>query len=205
MARLITGGEQMFDALAFEPPDEETYAYMRSKSDHYRNRITERGRLFMDRVQETYRSIERSDVVRLARSVGRKLTNLWQQNDIRKLTDIADFQHAPENMNRWLMASPAVRRRYHRGECVGYGEDYVDHDPGLRGENHYDWRRVMNGIFVHDEERGVSVASTYYEPIHNKGDLLDVVEQDDILTSWDILKDLMHGTEDPTCKRNSKL
>ena len=195
----------MFDALAFEPPDEDTYAYMRSTTERYRSNLSERGRSFMSRIEETYRAIERSDIVRLTRSVSRKASNLWQVDEIRKLIDIGDFQHPPERMRRWVMASVDVRRRYHRGECEGYGDEYIDHDPGVRGEDHYDWRRVSNGVFKYDEERGVSVASTYYEPLRNSDDHLSLVDQDDILCSWDILKGLMSGTEDPTSKWNGKL
>ena len=51
------------------------------------------------------------------------------------------------------MAQPDIRSLYHKGHCDGYSDTYVDMEPGLVGEQHYDYRRVMDGV-VEETETG---------------------------------------------------
>lgn len=204
MARLITGGADMFAAMAYAPPDQETVDYCREGSRRFRDRLGERANEFYRSVEETYRMLDRSDVMRMARAAGRRASSMWQRDAIRHLTTLGELQNPPERQRRWMMAEPETRRMYHRGQCSGYQGDYIDLDPSDVGVDHYDYRRVTQGVIRQQGDQ--FIASTYIETLRDKEDELDLDEQDDIMSSWAYLRHaLMYGNDDPTSKYNASI
>ena len=125
-------------------------------------------------------------------------------DQIRYLRTIGEVQHAPSSMIAMLMAEPTVRRMYHQQRVDGYSESYTDNQPGKVGEDHYDYRRVVNGVFM--EEEGEWVATTYYEDLLPGTGELEFLDQVDILRTWEQMRiHLMRRKEDPTSRWNSSL
>lgn len=115
------------------------------------------------------------------------------------------LQEANLTMQRWIMANPQVRELYLGQDICGYSDEYVDLDPGKMGEDHYDYRRVMNGI-IRDEPNGDYTITHYYEDLHIGDRELEFYEQEPILHTWSAI-DYMLGvcdfdftakTEEPT-------
>ena len=103
-------------------------------------------------------------------------------------------------MQRWIMANPYIREQYHANRLDGYSDSYVDDAPGMICDNHYEYRRVMDGVFVFNEDpedKEDWSFSTYYEDIHNSDtDELDLTEQLQILRTWEALEHFVRNTDD---------
>ena len=112
-------------------------------------------------------------------------------------------------MQRWIMANPDVRKLYHEQRIDGYSDTYEDIHENSIGESHYDYRRVMNGIVVDndDEEADYGWSSvTYFEDLAEEDRELRIDEQYDILSSWHYLQRyLAVGKEDPTSLFNGDI
>jgi hypothetical protein len=77
-------------------------------------------------------------------------------------------------------------------------DTYVDVEPGLVGEEHYDYRRVMDGV-MQDTEDGGWYAKIYVEDLKEGDRDLSHGEKVDILQTWSRLEYLMAlNKEDPT-------
>ena len=96
-----------------------------------------------------------------------------------------------------------LRLMYHQQRCEGYTDTYVDMHPGDVGEQHYDYRRVVDGMVMEQDDELVSVQ--YFDEI-KEGDELDIDDQVAILRTWDSVKAAIEeNKEDPTSPFNASL
>jgi len=162
------------------------------------NTLTEAGQQFFANSREMLNSFTGSQAMQLARAALNKMNNLFSRTDIHFISELDKLQNAQPIMQRFIMAQPDVREIYHQQRCDGYSDTYVDMEPGGVGENHYDYRRVMNGIFVADEE-GNDKVSIYLDTLHEGDRELSHDEQTSILKTWEVVANLIkYGGEDPT-------
>jgi hypothetical protein len=114
------------------------------------------------------------------------------------------MQQAPVVMQRWIMAEPTVRTLYHKQECDGFSDTYKDMSPGIVGEQHYDYRRVMDGVI---QEDGDSWCAKFYMDDLVEGDTpLIFRDKMDILSTWErVTMYIAAGDEDPTSTTADKL
>ncbi len=143
--------------------------------------------------------------MQLARQLGKKVESMWKTDDIRPLTMIQDIQNATMLMQRWIMACPEVRTLYHNQGCEGYTGSYVDVDPGLVGDQHYDYRRAMDGLVVFDDQGDWS-ATTYFDELRDGDRDLLLDEQIDIQTTWEAMRyHVTRNKDDPTSMTGAAL
>jgi len=204
MANFYTGGVDTFNALVYGEPHPNTVAFIENMFSQPSAAIGAAGEAFVNRARETYERLNGSEAMRVARAAARQVKSQWDRNIIRPLTTIGEVQQAPYKMHRYLMAEPTVRRAYHRQQCDGYSQAYVDVAPGLVGEQHYDYRRVMDGI-VQETEDGWYF-DEYFDELDDGDKDLMFEEQFDILRSWNTLASaMMKGKDDPTSVWNAEL
>ena len=204
MAVIVYGGNDSFNESAFHMPSTGTMQYLQQQKEHFFNSIVPTAQQFFKTVGSVYESISNSDAMRIARSVGRRVKSLWQRNEIRYLDGIGEVQNAPSAMVRWIMAEPTVHTLYHANGCDGYSHMYQDNSPGKIGKDHYDYRRVVDGLYVPDDEDGLS-ATTFYEEIDPE-DELDISQKVDIIDTWEQIKiHLDARQDDPTSIYNASL
>jgi hypothetical protein len=211
MAQIIDGGNLMFKSLMYGRPHPGTMQFIENQMGYMSQSLSDAGRRFVEEAQNMYAHLESSNAMRAIRSVGRAVRSLWQLDEIRELNDIGQLQHAPLTMQRWVMAQPQIRSLFHQQRLDGYSDSYVDLAPGQIGEEHYDYRRVMDGMVVVDETPDESgefgwTATTYLEELLPEDSDLMLDEQQDILATWGhLLSSLERGKEDPTSKYNADL
>lgn len=204
MATFIEGGIDTFNALVYSDPHPNTQAFIEHQLYQPSAALTETGAAFMQKAHDLYEQFNGSEAMRLARAAVRQVKGHWDKDIIRPLTDIGMVQSAKLTMQRWLMAEPYTRAKYHKQQCEGFAGSYVDVNPGFIGPEHYDYRRVMHGI-VEDTEDGW-VAHEYFDDLRDGDRELHAEEQFDILRSWQTLYNAMQmENEDPTSKFNSLL
>jgi hypothetical protein len=186
-------------------PNQEVFNYVQQVANQAIGHLTDAAREVYDNSKEIYQAVNYSTAMRQARAVVRQLSNKSRTNEVMELKAIGELQNAPQIMQRFIMADPITRALYHNDECSGYTDSYVDLNPNAVGVSHYDYRRVMNGMWHEDTESGNLQMDVFYED--TDGDIdLDALGQMDIVRTWDYVRAaLKHGKEDPTSPYNELL
>lgn len=208
MANVMVGGTQTFDALAYGKRHPGTQNFFEQQlntiGQFATNMLTEAGKTFFSNVEDLYEKFHGSEAMRVARAVARKVKSIWQTDDVRFINDIGDMQQAQFVMQRWIMANPVVRDLYHQQRCDGFSDTYIDAHPGAIGRDHYDYRRVMDGVLV--EEGDDWVIRNYFDDIAEGDTELSLDEKIDILSTWEWIEHhISKGEEDPTSQYGASL
>ncbi len=205
--RLISGDADDFTAAIGYLPSKRVQRRIEEVADRFDDLLSGSSRGFFDRTRSRTegRRLTIDRFKRKARRVRRATENLFRSDDVRLLGDIGEFQYAPSKQIRFLMAEPSVRRRYHANRCAGYDDRYIDLEPGLVGEDHYDYRVLHNG-HVQRQEDGTFGARFYPQLLRHSDDALDFDDQVDLINSNERLKWYMEQEdEDPTSRFNALL
>lgn len=201
MVMIVNGGPDVFAAIAFGPDNPTTVNFLEQQVSNFSSALTDAGRAFMERGRNIFDRFYGSEAARLAKAAIRTTQHMFQHDVVMPLTNIAAMQQAKPTMQRWIMACPTVREMYHMQRCDGYSDSYVDMQPGCVGADHYDYRKVMNGVIVEgDENADYDWKKTTWLTDFNEEDVnLTISEKADILTVWDLISTMMKpGKEDPT-------
>ncbi len=116
------------------------------------------------------------------------------------------FRLANLSMQRWVMAQPDIRQSYIDGHISGYEDTYIDHEPGVVGEDHSDYRHITDGLVMGD------YAYCFVDNYSGDKPKLSIGEVTDIINTWsnakllmdlgvsDITDPLADDSDDPTLK-----
>lgn len=202
-----TSTPEVFNYLMYPQQDSNTMAYIQNQFQNISQTLTDSGRKFMEESKRLYEKFYDNTVERAARAAVRMARNLVHPNSIQRYDSIEDIQSASPLMQRYIMAEPYIREKFHDQLCSGYAGSYLNVEPGFLNLDHYDWRRINNGLVrtEGDDEDGRWVSTTHFE---------DLIEGDREL-SWEDKVDILHTNElavlyaktgiDPTCPFGSKL
>lgn len=194
------GAADAFDALCYGETHPNTVQFLANQVSHVTDTLTQAGRAFIEKSKEMFQHYNGTEAMRFARGVLSKVKGIFDTQRVSTLWELAEMQDASITMQRWIMANPHVRAMYHAQKCDGYSDTYVDVEPGQLGEDHYDYRRVMDGQFVFNPSEDVDWKSVQYLDRMKEGDR-DLLheEQVEILRGWDAMDLLMAlGQDDPT-------
>lgn len=210
MINILQGGDVAFDALVYGVDQHPANSsYFQRQIESISNTLTDVGQTFFSNAQALYQQVNNSETMRIARAAIRSTASLFQPNQILSIFDIHKMQNAPIVMQRWIMANPEVRTLYHKQLCQGYNDSYQDMSPGIVGEQHYDYRRVMDTVVqdtVDDEGNDSWCAKFYPDELFEGDKELSHDERVDILSTWEVLEMFLKaGKSDPTCPFDSQL
>jgi len=208
--QVIYGGTNDFNAFAYGEKAPGTMQYLQNQIQNISQTVQGVAKEFFMEAQQIYQDFNSDAAIRNARLAVRKLSGLFQRDEVRYLSDIGQIQNAPLTMQRWIMAEPTVRQLYHDQMCDGYSSSYVDVFPSAIGADHYDYRQVMNGILQDtppDENGETGWKATIWVDDLAEGDKqLSFDEKTDIIDTWAVVRQLMgHGGEDPTSSNGGML
>tara|TARA_B100000929_G_scaffold185186_1_gene146616 strand:- start:772 stop:1404 length:633 start_codon:yes stop_codon:yes gene_type:complete len=210
MARIVQGDDSTFNALALGELHPNTQQFLSAQMEAPTHNLTTQGQSFFQNTRSLFERLEDSRAARLVKAAQRAIGSIWQNDGVRLLSTIGNFQWATNTMQRWVMAQPEVRKMYHEQRLEGYSGQYRDAYPTDIGESHYDYRRATNGfVFVKDnpaDDEPEYTATTYYDDLDPSENELDLLEQVDIVDSWENVVNLIrHGKDDPTSRFNASL
>lgn len=194
-------------SVLFGQPTQSTVNFF----EQVKERISQKAHVFKDDFIQTsneiFDSVYSARALELTRAAINKAGALFDADIIKQLHTLSEFQVAKPTMIRNIMANPLVREKFIDGRCEGYGKDlYFDNQPGVVGENHYDYRRIMDGVVRHDEETGETFVRHYTEELREGDEPLSAGQKFDILKSWTNVEYLMSlAAKDPTSPWNSDL
>jgi hypothetical protein len=201
------------DAELFGEPHQGTLNYLRERVERHAPRVRQVFDGFFEDARETFERYNGESALRRIRSRVRRTADTFKRDVIRPLRKIDDIQHAKPLMQRYIMANIMARIAEEEQRIDGYSDDYRNSQPGRRGFRDPDHMRVIDGILFDEDRFGVSSedpedAWVAYQDLFCHGDErdLDVVEQADILSTWDILEmHLAARKKDPTSVLNENM
>jgi hypothetical protein len=197
--QVLTGGRELFEHLSFGEASQRSIDYVQRELDRAERVLSDLGRSGWETARETFDRFTGENAMRRAREISRRIGWMYQKDVIRPLSELKELQAAQPVMQRWIMANPAVRALHLRQECNGYSRTYVDIDPGKIGDDHYDYRRVMNGIVQTDDDTKPFYTIYVGDELLEGDRELDIGEKVDIMSSWRFVQAIIaEGTDDPT-------
>ena len=197
---VVTGDDSTFSAMAFGQASAAAVNYVRNEIARAADVLTDFGRMGLQAAQAVFEQFHGEAAIRKAREISRRIGWIYQEDCVRPLVTIPELQAAMPIMQRWIMANPRIREFHNRQECASYAGSYIDIYPGTVGEDHYDYRQVMNGV-VRDEERDDDkpLYSIYLDELLEGDRKLDLDEKIDILDTWAAVNAVLDvGIDDPT-------
>lgn len=197
---VIEASPLAFDYLAFPNQSPSTLQYFQNQMQSFSNALTETGQRFMQGAKELYARIHDNTAIRIAKAAIRHAGGLYQPNVIIQIDDIEGMRSATPMMQNYIMAQPDLRNMYHRQLVNGYSDTYIDIDPKQSNDQHYYYRRVMDGV-VQDIEvdgRYEWVAKQYCDELFEGHQDLSTEERHDILLTWDKIQQILADGRDPT-------
>jgi hypothetical protein len=200
---VVQAGTVGFDSVLYANQNPANAIYIQNQLQNFSSSLNEVGAKFLSASRDIYNNLNSSVIADAARLAMRTAAGLFL-NYIAPLTTMSGFQTAAPIMQRWVMANPNVRELYHNQLCNGYADTYVDYHPEDVGENHYDYRRVMDSVIVDNDEG--SIVKYYLDDLIDGDKELNPHEKFDILSTWDIVEAFIAaGKEDPTSPYNDML
>ena len=191
---VVQGGGEHFAAAINGMPNPMDAQYFQQQFEAARqyigNRTDEIARGFYEGTQRLYEQFNNTVVMRRVKNTLNQIKGIFQDDIIRTISTISDFQIATPVMQRWIMAQPLVRAAYNDQSIDGYSETYIDNEPGFKGrpEARYDYRRVMDGIIQTDENG--HFFEEYPDLLLHPSDELDPYDKFRILETWNNLNNL---------------
>lgn len=205
MSLISYGTTADFEAQWYGIPDQQAIQYMEQDRQRFLSNLLPTSQtIFKGLTDGIFGAIDYQEAFRRGRAFGRRVATLFMADEIQQFSKIAEFQHAPPVMQRWIMAEPTVRQLYLDQKVDGYSDTYTttDHNVGMM---HEDYQKVIDGVYREDEN-GDIVITEFYNLYEEDERPLDLMEQVDILNTWDMLKSyLAKGGDDPTSKYNASL
>ena len=203
---VVSGDTNTFRASAYGRPDVMTMQWCEQREQqHFQNVDPTIRQQFLDQRGTVFGDLDYSSILQLSKAMNNQLDTAWMRNVIAPLTTVAQLQVAPPVMINWIMANPVAREMYHRQEIAGYDEYYTDPEPGKVGEDHYYYRRAVNGLFLENKD-GEFVATEWLEDLWDSSDSLDIVDQRSIQATWETLVTALRKRgSDPTSRWNAQL
>ncbi len=158
--------------------------------DHFaqiRDRINDKSsgfsQNFVEQSNKVYDGYYSDRALSLARAAMNKASSLFAPDRIRELSSMVDLQTAKPQMQRFIMADPFLRQLKLDKKIDGYADSYFDFQPGVVGENHYDFQLVNTGVVREDPESEDVIMRVYFGELREGDTQPTALEQLDILNT----------------------
>ncbi len=192
----------VLDYLMFPDQHPSNLDYFRNQVESISATLNDYGRRFMETSRDLYNTVHDSRLVNAAKAAMRYISGAHHPNEIVYFNTLDDLRTAQPIMQRYVMADPVIRQAYFDYRIDGYSDTYVDMQPGKIGVEHYDYRRMMNGI-VQDgtDEHGNYewCAHIFTDELYEGDRELTLVEKVMAMRAGDLARMFLEaGKKDPT-------
>lgn len=190
-------GVDLMDIAAGGFLDSSTTNWIQDRTQALMSTVSATTANWFNKARTFYTTITESDAVQALRNLTAKSDLSWKGNNIHLCTGIEQIQAANPVMQRYIMAEPRLRDMYLHDSVEGYAGSYQNYHGNAIGVNHYDYRRVTDGIvMVHDEH---VEWNHFVENIPDNDKELDLFEKADIIRTWNLVNVTLDAAEmDPT-------
>lgn len=203
----MAGGADAFDGLLYPPQHHNTNRFLQTELQKLQQLATNGGEILQGIYQtamQKWNDFQNGASARIAQAARRAVASMiGDVFTIYPMASLEIIQQASPVMQRWIMTMPDIRTLHHRNACSAYDGNYVDHHPGVIGMDHYDYRRVMDGVVVQTDTHAYS--TTISEELYEGDSALSFRQQIDILDTWEAMKQYIELGYDPSSPSNAKL
>lgn len=163
------------------------------------------GSRYLRRSTEIFQGFDFEGVRNKLKSVSMRWGDRFGADEIKILLKPSDLQGARPKMRRYAMAMPRLRDMYLKGRVEGFGDLYEMEDRIADSKLTKEYREVMNGSFVGDDDHDAWV--THLDVMDENGyEELSPIEKLIIRRGWDAISEwLDENDEDPTSLTGAKL
>ena len=216
-AQVIHGGSPTtFNLLVYPEQSSSIQQYIQHQLQTFSSQVSgavnSYAQTFVDRAKELYDQYNNSAVIQAARATLRAASAVFHPNSIVMFDSLESLQAASPLMQRYLMADPVVRQYYFDQRIDGYSDTYKNLHGKVSGDQHYDFRRVTDGVVFteqeyaelhgkdydeHDSQYGW-ISVSYSEDMLGGDRELKTFEQHDILSDWQLQRAFLKKLQDPT-------
>jgi hypothetical protein len=207
MAIAIYADDREFGAMHYGLPSSDDRAAIRQRME---NTARSFGLTDSDVYQRAVSRFESFDFDKLERKVDalkRKVSHLFDKDEIRPMSRIGQFQQAGPEQQRWLMANPRAQKLLEKDMMNGWRDNFVNYFQGRHGEDNPDYQAVMDGMVVFNEEGGaVSTQFLTIRDSDNRGPLRfaeQTLVKDSMWANFNAFLD--EGLDDPSDPNNGSL
>lgn len=207
MAIAIYADDMEFGAMHYGLPRSEDRAAIRRRLENTARSYGMAGSEMYDRAMSRFNSFDFEKIERKLDSLKRRITHLFDNDEIRPMSKIGEFQQAGPDQQRWIMANPRAKRLHEKDMINGYKGSYKSRYPGRIGDDDPDYQQVMHGLFNFDKD-GNAVSTQYLHLLDDDGRTeLTMGQQTTIRDSlWENFSAILDlGQDDPSDKDNSSL
>lgn len=204
MANFIKGDGLTFDAMIYGGGNNTAQQFIANMNQQFNSRVHQDFLpMFQNLAGTVFEAVNVSKGLDQLRALGYKLGGMLNPNQVTVLDTLLEMQQANIGMQRWIMANPYVRKLHHDGLISGYDGIYEDLQPGIIGEEHFDYRMATNGIIMERPDGQMESWEFFHD--HDE-EPLTFLDQVDILCTWDNMKAVLDlGVDDPTSAYGGKL
>jgi len=186
----------VFDALVYPEQHSGVQQYIQAQFQQVGHNLNSAAAQYIESARLLSEQFYDSAAAMAARAAVRMIGHIVNPNVVQHLRTLEDLQCAAPVMQRYIMADPYIRQKYLEQLCSGYDGQYMNADGSDVGEQHYDWRRVHQGIAEVDEKGWQCVQ--YFEDLRDGDRELAIDEQVDIIGTMELARLFAQAGEDPT-------
>lgn len=216
-AQVIHGGSPTtFNLLVYPEQSSSIQQYIQHQLQTFSSQVSgavnSYAQTFVDRAKELYDQYNNSAVIQAARATLRAASAVFHPNSIVMFDSLESLQAASPLMQRYLMADPVVRQYYFDQRIDGYSDTYKNLHGKVSGDQHYDFRRVTDGVVFTEQEYAELhgkdydendsqygwISVSYSEDMLGGDRELKTFEQHDILSDWQLQRAFLKKLQDPT-------
>lgn len=160
---------------------------------------------YLRRSAELFQGFDFEGIRDKLKSVSSRWKRRFSTDDLFELRTIDELQGARPRMRKYAMAMPRLRDLYLRGRVEGFGDAYEMTDRISDTKLYKEYREVMNGSFVGDENHDAWI--TYLDVFDENGyEELSPIEKIIVRRGWNAIAEwLEENDEDPTSMSGAKL
>ena len=198
-------GDGGYSTLIYGEQAHNLSTYQQETENNLLSVINDSAKAFIDRTRQVVNKVNDLQLKQKAMALYNKTRYMFSEDCVHPFVDYGHMQQAKPVMRRFMMAEPTIRKMYNKQRISGYENDFFNLNPTHVGEDHYDYRKVMDGICVIDEETGDWTATSYSDDFNDDDVILSQSDQVDILTTWNNAKLWLQSGKDVTSPTNDDL
>jgi len=196
----ITGGRNAFNAMLYNVPDNNTLTWLNNNMSRAKEVLSGVADHMVNASINMYNKINSNASINAAKALISEQGGHINPYVIYSV-DYNNIVNANMIMQQYIMSNPIVQELYVNNMCYGFEETYYNEQPGVYGEDRYEYQRVMDGVLHED---GDHMSISHYT---NTSDTeLNIYDQYSILESWQHAENMILNTaNDPTDPDRGKL
>ena len=179
-----------FSSIVHQDDGTSDFNYFKNKVSRMSSMALNASTEFLQRGKQIFESVYSGATMNAARHAIDSVKGVMS-TVIHRCMDLDQLKLANLISQRYFMANPVVREVYNKQLCDGYSQTYHDLEPGKIGSDHYDYRRVIQGMTQFNEDDGEAYSEHFDEVLLDGDKELEFNEQIAILDSWELMSSFM--------------